>query len=100
MAAEPEIIERLDQIQATLKIAFAAQIAEFRERIRADKVNAAILDAAGDWISSAELQEKVAVEVSMSTRSVRDRFPHLIAEGVLQMRGAESRPEYRVTGLI
>ena len=100
MAADPEIIERLDRIQATLTIAFAAQIAEFRERIRADKVNAAILDAAEDWISSSELQNKVAAKVSMSTRSVRDRFPELMAERVLQARGAESRPEYRVTGLI
>lgn len=44
MAADPEIIERLDRIQATLSIAFASQIAEYRDRIRADKVNAAILE--------------------------------------------------------
>src|SRR5687768_4519310 len=100
MTADPEIIERLDLIQATLTIAFDAQISEFRERIRADKVNAAILDAAGDWIASSELQEKVAAKVSMSTRSVRDRLPELLSAQVLQARGPESRPEYRVTGLI
>jgi hypothetical protein len=98
--ADPEILERLDQIQATLAIAFAPQIDEFRERIRGDKVNAAILDAAREWISSSELQDKVAAKISMSTRSVRDRFPELVAERVLQVRGPESRPEYRITGLI
>jgi hypothetical protein len=98
--ADPEIIERLDRIQATLAIAFADEIAEYRERIRANKVNAAILDTAGDWISSSQLQEKVAAKVSMTTRSVRDRFPDLLSEGVLQVRGPETRPEYRATGLI
>jgi hypothetical protein len=100
MPGDPEIIERLDRIQATLTVAFAPQIAEFRERIREDKVNAEILDAAGDWIGSMELQEKVAANVSMTTRCVRDRFPALIAERVLQTRGPDARPEYRVTGVI
>jgi|SRR5437588_1269634 len=100
MEADPEIIERLDQIQATLAVAFAAQISAFRQRIREDKVNAAIIDAAGDWIASSDLQEKVAKAVSMSTRSVRDRFPTLVAERILQTRGPEARPEYRVTGVI
>src|SRR5438105_2643923 len=100
MTADPEIIERLDRIQATLGAAFAVQIAEFRQRIREDKVNAAILDTAQDWIGSGELQEKVAATVSMTTRSVRDRLPALVSERVLQVRGPEARPEYRVTGVI
>lgn len=100
MTADPEIIERLDRIRATLSIAFAKEIGEHRERIREDKVNAAILDAAGDWIGSAELQQKVAAEVSLTTRSVRDRFPLLVAAHVLQMSGTDARPEYRATGLI
>jgi hypothetical protein len=100
MAADPEIIERLDRIQATLSIAFASQIADYRDRIREDKVNAAILDAAKEWIGSTELQEKVSKQLSMSTRSVRDRFPALIANRILQTRGSEARPEYRVGGLI
>ena len=100
MAADPEIIDRLDRIQATLSIAYASQIAQYRERIREDKVNAAILDAATDWIGSTDLQEQVAKQLSMSARRVRDRFPALIADRILQTRGAEARPEYRVTGLI
>lgn len=100
MAADPEVIERLDRIQATLTVAFAEQIAAFRERVREDKVNAAILDAAEDWIGSTELQESVAAKVSMTARRVRDRFPVLIADRVLEVRGTEARPEYRATGVI
>lgn len=100
MAADPEIIERLDRIQATLSIAFAAQIAAYRERILEDKVNAAILNTATDWIGSTELQEKVAKQLSMSTRRVRDRFAPLVADRVLQTRGTDAHPEYRVSGLI
>jgi hypothetical protein len=100
MAPDAEIIERLDRIQATLSIAFAPQIAEYRDRIREDKVNAAILDAAIEWIGSTQLQETVSKQLSMSTRSIRDRFPALVTNRILQARGTEARPEYRATGLI
>jgi hypothetical protein len=100
MATDPEILERLDRIEKILTIAFAEPLGEFRASIRDDKVNAAILDSATDWIGSTELQEKVAKAVSMTTRSVRDRFPDLLSQQVLQVRGTDSRPEYRATGLI
>lgn len=100
MAADPELLERLDRIEKILTVAFAEQLGGFRASIRDDKVNAAILDNATDWIGSSELQEKVAAAVSMSTRRVRDRFPDLVGQHVLQVRGADSRPEYRATGLI
>jgi hypothetical protein len=100
MAADPEIIDRLDRIHAILSVAFAAELNEFRDRIRSDTVNAAILDAADDWVLSSDLQERVARQLSISTRSVRDRFPALVAEGVLQPGGSEARPQYRATGLI
>ena len=96
MAADPEILQRLDRIQATLALAFASEIGEARERIRADNVNAAILDASGDWIGTTELQNEVAKKLDVTTRTVRDRFPGLVAQGVLEARGAE----YRSTGLI
>jgi hypothetical protein len=97
---EAEIIVRLDRIHAILAIAFAEQVTEFGERIRADKVNAAVLDAATDWIGSSELQKKVAAKASTSTRTVRDRLGQLATQRVLEVRGPEARPEYRVTGVI
>ena len=100
MATDPELLERLDRIEQILAVAFAEQLDGFRASIRSDSVNAAILDTATDWIGSTELQKKVAQAVSMSTRSVRDRFPDLIARRVLQVRGSDARPEYRATGVI
>ena len=41
MATDPEIIERLDRIRATLVAAFAVQIGEFSQKIGDDKVDAA-----------------------------------------------------------
>jgi hypothetical protein len=101
MPGDEEVIRRLDRIQATLALAFAPQLQAAREAIRDDDANAAILDAAAsDWIGSTELQSIVAKKVSMSTRSVRDRLPTLVAQGVLEARGSEKRPEYRATGLV
>lgn len=99
-AADDEILKRLDLIQATLSLAFAPQLREARDAIRADDVNAAILDLTDDWTPSKELQQQVAKKTSKRTRSVRDRLPELVAERVLEARGTERRVEYRKTGLI
>ncbi len=76
--ADDELLRRLDLIQATLQLAFAPQLAQSREAIRGDKVQAAILDATEDWVASTELQEQVAKKVGVNERAVRDRFPVLV----------------------
>ena len=98
--ANDEIVRRLDLIQATLQLAFASQLAEARESIRSDDVNAAILDLMENWILSTDLQKKAAGKASVGKRAVRDRFPALLAQGVLEGRGTERRMEYRSTGII
>jgi hypothetical protein len=100
MAADEEILKRLDLIQATLALAFAVQLDEARTKIRADDVSAAILDLTDEWIASTDLQDKAAKKTSKSTRRVRDRLPELVEQRVLQARGSERRMEYRKTGLI
>lgn len=100
MTGHEEIIERLDRIQATLALAFSEQIRAAGNEVRADRVNAAILDAAQDWIGTTALREKVGKQLSMTPRSVRDRFPRLLAQGLLELRGSEKRPEFRSTGLV
>jgi hypothetical protein len=97
---DDEILRRLDLIQATLQLAFAPQLLEAREKIRGDEVAAAILDASKEWISSTELQQKVAKAAKVTGRSVRDRFPSLLEQRVLEARGTERRMEYRSTGII
>ena len=100
MSANDEILERLDRIQATLALAFAPQLREARENIRADDISAAILDLTEDWIASTDLQEAVAKKTSKSTRSVRDRIPELLAQGAIKARRTERRMEFRKSGLL
>src|SRR4051794_39273634 len=100
MSDQQEVIERLDLIQATLALAFAPQIASARDKLREDDVSAAILDLAGDWIASTELQEQVADRTGKTARSVRDRLPDLVEMRALAARGSERRMEYRRTGLL
>lgn len=97
---DDELLRRLDLMQATLQLAFKPQLDAARNALRADKVIAAILDETEDWIASSELQKRVATAVKTSDRTVRDRLPDLVAEGVLAMRGSERKGEYRRTGLI
>jgi hypothetical protein len=100
VSTDEEILKRLDLIQATLALAFAPQLREARDTIRADDISAAILDMADDWTASKTLQDAVAKRTSKSARSVRDRLPELVSERVLEARGSERRMEYRKTGLI
>lgn len=97
---DEEVLQRLDLIQATLQLAFKPQLDEARQKLRSDKVVAAILDETGDWIASPELQKRVAAAAKTSERTVRDRLPDLLVERVLAVRGTERRAEYRRTGLI
>lgn len=98
--ATDEILKRLDLIQATLALAFAPQLRDASDAIRADDISAAILDLTEDWTASKTLQDEVARTTSKSSRSVRDRLPELVAQRVLEARGSERRMEYRKTGLI
>jgi hypothetical protein len=97
---DSQIIQRLDLIQATLRLAFVPQLAAARDALLADEVAAAILENAGEWLGSADLQKAVAKTTGKSTRTVRDRLPELVAQGVLEVRGPEKRTDYRRTGLI
>ncbi len=98
--AGDEVLERLDRLQATLALAFAPQLAEASEEIRADAISAAILDATEDWTPSTNLQAAVVKTTGRTTRAVRDRLPQLVSRGALDTRGSERKLEYRRTGLV
>jgi hypothetical protein len=96
---DPEILRRLDRIQATLRLAFEPQISSTAEAIRSDLVNATILDATGDWVGSTALQTRVAKKTNRQPRMIRSRLAELVEKGALEVRGG-GRPEYRRTGLV
>lgn len=100
MSGRDEVVERLDLILGTLQLAFEAPISEARDRYRSDPVVAAILDETDDWVSSGELQQRVAKSTSKSTRTVRERLRELADKRVLSMRGPGNRTEYRNSGIL
>lgn len=100
MPADPEILQRLDLIQATLQLAYSEQLRATSQRLRSDPVTSVILDlTAEEWVSSSILQSKVARSAKVSERTVRNRLVELTAAQVLAVRGG-GRPEYKARGLV
>ncbi|HKP91202.1 MAG TPA: hypothetical protein VJT75_14655 [Thermoleophilaceae bacterium] len=99
MATDPDILDRLDRIQATLQLAYSEQLRAASERLRSDPVTATILDLAEDWVPSSELQAQVAKKLKVSARTVRNRLVELTDARALIVRGG-GRPQYRASGLV
>ncbi|MGZ6609349.1 MAG: hypothetical protein ACXVFI_20045 [Solirubrobacteraceae bacterium] len=100
MSPEDPIIERLDRLSAILRLAHRDAIDRARATIRADKVNAAILDASGKWIGTAALQTAVTRKTKAAQRTIQLRIVDLLAEGILEKRGGGRATEYRSSGLV
>ena len=95
-----EVIERLDRITAIMQLAHADAIDRAREKIRMDRVNAAILDTAAQWTAAKKLQTTVAAKTKASTRTIQERIVALLAQGVLEKKGGGPKIEYKASGLI
>ena len=95
-----DVVERLDRITAILQLAHGEAIERARERIRSDKVNAALMDAATQWTGAKKLQTTVATKTKASTRTIQERIGSLLAHGVLEKRGGGPKTEYKASGLI
>jgi Fic family protein len=101
MTNDDPIIERLDLMVATLKLAYSREIATERERVRADAASAAILDAtAEESVKSGDLQKRVVASTGVKARTVQRRLQELTAMGALRQVGSGSATAYRSTGLI
>jgi hypothetical protein len=98
--AGDEVAQRLDTLIAILKLAHRDDIAKARTSVRANTVNAAILDLANDWTPSGKLQAAVAKRTGKTDRTVRDRLGELAAQGLIEQRGGGPTTAYRSTGLI
>lgn len=100
--ADPEILRRLDLMQATLELAFKPQLDPARTEVRSDDINAAILDLLDtkSWTASTEIQQKAAKAAGVKERAVRGRLTDLVEARVLDVQGSERAREYRRTGLV
>jgi hypothetical protein len=99
--AEDAVVERLDLLIATFKLAFANDIVAARERIRSDAASAAILDATAEGpVKSGDLQKGVSTAASVNARTVQRRVQELVSLGALRQTGAGPNTAYSNTGLI
>lgn len=98
--SEQDIIERLDRLIAIQQIAHKDVLDAARSTTRADKVNAAILDATSGWIGTASLQSTAIKKSGAKERTVQMRIVDLLSKGLLEKRGGGRNIEYRSTGLI
>lgn len=96
-----DIVARLDRISAILRLAHYGEIERARESIRADNLNAAILDTATGWTPAGELTKSVQkLEKGQSPRTISRRIAALVDQGALERTGATAATKYRATGLV
>lgn len=99
MTNNDDIGRKLDAIAAILKLVHRDELDRARERVRSDKVYAAILDGTKGWTSAAKVQ--AAAKKKGSARSTTSKkIVELIDLGLLEKQGGGSTTEYRSTGLI
>jgi hypothetical protein len=96
-----EVVERLDRLIAMFALVNKTALTQASRELRADKVNAALLDATeDDWVAAGELATKVGADAGVSSRTVRTRLAELLTAGALRRDGSGPSIRYRSTGLI
>jgi hypothetical protein len=95
------VVERLDLLIATVRLAWREQLEAERARIREDKLDAALLDAtASGWVRSGDLQRKVVKSQNVTERAVRKHLAGLLEQGLLRAQGDGKLREYWATGAV
>lgn len=99
---DQEIVRRLDKMLAILQLAYHEEIEQARARIRADDLNAAILEAAAKKMSAGDLTAaaRAVATGSPSARTVARRIATLVDQGALEQSGAGPKVSYEATGLV
>jgi DNA-binding transcriptional ArsR family regulator len=95
-----DIARRLDTIIAILQLANREEIESARSAIRADKVNAAILDATTKEIPAGKLMTTVKTKTKQSPATISRRITALLEQGALEKSGGGRTTAYRATGLV
>jgi hypothetical protein len=96
-----DVVERLDLMLAVLQLAHQDAIDHAADQLRADPVNAAILDACADgWVAAGALTKAVLASVEAKDRTVRGRIATLVIKRAIRRRGSGSNVEYKSMGLV
>ena len=100
MASNDEILERLDKLVAIQQLAHREALESARVSIRADKVNAAILDATTKLTPAGKVVTDVRKKTGQSPATISRRIAFLMELGVVEKQGGGPATRYRSTGLI
>jgi hypothetical protein len=99
--AEEEILQRLDKLIAILQLAHYEDIERGRARIRADELNAAILEAAAKKTPAGKLIAAARkAKGSPSESTVKRRIASLVDQGALERSGGGPSTASEATGLV
>lgn len=95
-----DVIERLDRLATIMQLAFREQIDNASAAVRADKVNAAILDGTKKLTPAATLKTAVMKKTKVGSSTYADRLAALIELGAVEKQGAGRASQYKATGLV
>lgn len=100
--ADAEILRRLDKMLAILQLAHHDAIEQGRARIRADDLNAAILESAAKKIGGGDLVKAAqkGAKDKPSPSTIQRRVASLVDQGALERSGAGPSTAYEATGLV
>lgn len=100
MATNDDIAARLDRIAAILQLAHRDTIESARALIRADPVNAALLDVTAKLTPAGKVMAGVKKKTGQSPATISRRIASLVEQGAIEKVGGGSATQYKATGLI
>lgn len=100
MATNDEIVERLDKLVAIQQLVHREALERARASIRADKVNAAILDATAKLTPAGKVVSDVKKKTGQSPATINRRIGALMELGLVDRQGGGPATRYRSTGLV
>jgi Fic family protein len=100
MATNDEILARLDKLIAIQQLVHREALDSARASIRADKVNAAILDATAKLTPAGKVVTEVKRKTGQSPATINRRIGALMELGLVERQGGGPATQYRSTGLV
>ena len=96
-----EIVERLDQLIAIMKLSNADKLDQYRKEIKKDVVSQAILDlVSNEPLDYSTLSEKVADKTGKSERTVKSRIAELSDKKILTTKREGRKTFYYNSGIL
>ncbi len=98
---EAVLIERVERLTQVIELALAPQLETARAALRANPVDAAILDSGSNgWKPAAKLLAEVEAKTGKKKSAVHDRIATLSQRGFLEKQGGGPTTEYRSSEVI